>query len=88
MTKPEFKIKVTGGNITMSCSRRVQLKQFEPVESFCSATSTFEVDIDAGDQKAITAFFNSKAFNNIAYQMAEFIEHHTDETLSSLLESA
>lgn len=88
MTKPELKIKITGGSITLSCSRRVQLKQFEPVESFCSATSTFEVAIDAGDQKAVSAFFNSKEFNNIAYQMADFIERHTDETLSSLLENA
>ena len=88
MTKPELKIKITGGNITMSCSKRVQLKQFEPVESFCSATSTFEVDIEAEDPKAVKAFFNSKALHNIAYQMADFIEHHTDETLSSLLENA
>lgn len=88
MIRPEFKIKITGGNITLSCSRRVQLKQFEPVESFCSATSTFEVDIEAEDLKAVKAFFNSKEFNNIAYQMADFIERHTDETLSSIVENA
>ncbi len=86
--KPNVKVTVNGGTLSLQCTKRVQAKQFEPVETSSNMEVNFEVNFDVMDANQRAAFLESDDFNNFAEEMADFVIYHTESALAKALEEA
>ena len=80
-------VSVKGGSLSIQCSRKVQAKQFEPIEAHASINMDFEVFINAMNEEERDSLLQSPEFNEFAEELGDFVIYHTETTLAKALEN-
>lgn len=66
--------------ITRSYSQKKQLRQFEPIDAFCSVTAEFETD-----KKSLAGNFLEKEYDLSSKELDKFCRAEVEKTLNNLI---